>query len=91
MRKSFVYWIVANYRFEFLHFFRAEKTKWMDTLRERHKEGNTNLHEKSVTDPGGFLGFRGTPLFVVLRTCVAGLLRAHERSRNRSRQQRPLS
>ena len=23
----------------------------------------------------GFLGFRGTPLFVVLRACVAGLMR----------------
>ena len=34
-----------------------------------------------VVDPGGFLGFCGTPLFVVLRACVAGLVRAHERSR----------
>ena len=29
----------------------------------------------AVADPGGFLGFRGTPLFVVLRACVAGLMR----------------
>ena len=36
---------------------------------------------RSVADPGGFLGFRGTPLFVVLCACVAGLVRAHERSR----------
>ena len=34
-----------------------------------------------VADPGGFLGFCRISLFVVLRACVAGLVRAHERSR----------
>ena len=42
-----------------------------------------------MADPGGFLGFRGTPLFVVLRACVAGLVCAHERSRKRSGQWNP--
>ena len=31
----------------------------------------------SVADPGGFLGFLGNPLFVVLRACAAGLVRTH--------------
>ena len=43
----------------------------------------------SVVDPGEFLGFRGTPLFVVLRACVAGLVRVHKRSRKRSGQRNP--
>ena len=28
----------------------------------------------AVADLGGFLEFRGTPIFVVLRACVAGLV-----------------
>ena len=42
-----------------------------------------------MADPGGFLGFRGTPPFVVLRACVAGLVCAHERSRKRSGERNP--
>ena len=38
---------------------------------------------------GGFLGFRGTPLFIVLGTCVAGLVREHEHSQNVLGQQNP--
>ena len=34
----------------------------------------------SVADPGGFLGFHGTPLFVVLRACVAGLAWAQSKT-----------
>ena len=37
---------------------------------------------RAVADPGGFL-------FVVLRACVAGLVRAHEHSRKRSGQRNP--
>jgi hypothetical protein len=39
----------------------------------------------AVADPGGFLGFlgfRGTPLFVVLCACVASLVRVHEAGEN---------
>ena len=40
-----------------------------------------------LSDSGGsrgFLGFRGTPLFVVLCVCVVGLVSAHERSGKRN-------
>ena len=35
-----------------------------------------------MADPGGFLGFRETPLFIVLHACVTGLVHVHERSQN---------
>ena len=40
-------------------------------------------------DPGGFLGYHGTPLFVVFCACVGALMCAHERSRKRSGQRNP--
>ena len=45
--------------------------------------------KKTVADPGGFLGFRETPLFIVLHACVAGLVHVHERSQNVLGQQTP--
>ena len=30
-----------------------------------------------MVDPGGFLGFHGNPLFIVLRACVAGLVQSN--------------
>ena len=45
-----------------------------------HNFFKSGVASSSVADPGVFLGFRGTPLFVVLRACVAGLVGAHERS-----------
>ena len=36
----------------------------------------------AVVDLAGFLGFRVTPLFVVLHACVAGLVHVHEAGEN---------
>ena len=47
------------------------------------------LWADAVADPGGFLGYHGTPLFVVLRACIASLVRTYKRSRKRSGQRNP--
>ena len=62
---------------------RREKREEIYEIKEE-REGEkrvTEVTKTTLADPGGFLGFRGTPLFVVLRACVAGLVRAHERSK----------
>ena len=45
----------------------------------------------SVADPGGFLGFHGIPLFIVLRACVASLVHAPVQSKRFLDNATPLS
>ena len=66
------------------------------TLKQERKryqkiETGTITSVISVVDPGGFLGFHRTPLFIILCACFTGLLHAQVQSKRFLDSGTPLS